>query len=72
MLFQFHDSNIAEIIMRNLLRKKILVLPVHDSFIVEEKYGDVLLMCMKDAFNQYKWSHCQPGIKAKKKALQQH
>ena len=44
------DSEIADYILQVMARKEIPVLPVHDSFIVQKRYKDVLLAAMKAAY----------------------
>lgn len=48
--FQYIDSQIAEIVMLDLLDKGITCLPVHDSFIVPRHQGQELADAMNKAF----------------------
>jgi len=48
-----YDSNIAEDIMINLYRKNIIVLPIHDSFIVALKFKNELLNQMISSYKKY-------------------
>ena len=50
--FQRLDSDIAEATMLHFARKDIPVLPVHDSFIIFEKYEDELRNVMKREFKK--------------------
>ena len=50
--FQRLDSDIAEATMLHFARKDIPVLPVHDSFIIFEKYEDELRNVMKREFKE--------------------
>lgn len=44
---QKQDSIICEKVLLESLRKKVVVLPVHDSFIVQKKYKDYIIKLMK-------------------------
>jgi len=58
---QNYDSNIAFEIMKQLMKKKILVLIIHDSFIVQRRHKKTLKKVM---INQYKKIfHYPPVIK---------
>lgn len=48
--FQYIDSQIAEIVMLDLLDKGITCLPVHDSFVVPRHQGQELANAMNKAF----------------------
>jgi hypothetical protein len=50
--FQFLDSQIAEYVMMDLLAKKIVCLPVHDSFICQEHHKVVLENTMNEAYKK--------------------
>ena len=50
---QRHDSDIAESIIRDLLRRDVPVLPIHDSFIVEERHKGFLLEAMACAVDGF-------------------
>lgn len=47
---QFIDSQIAEDIMLTMLDKGVLVLPIHDSFIVKDKHQRLLATVMLESF----------------------
>lgn len=47
---QYEDSNLALSVMKELEASGIVVLPVHDSFIVAEQYEEDLRLAMLDAF----------------------
>ena len=49
---QYIDSQIAEAVMLDLLKEDVVVLPVHDSFIVPAGYQLALESSMKHHFNQ--------------------
>ena len=49
---QYIDSQIAEAVMLELMKKDIVVLPVHDSFIVPAGYQSALEASMNYHFNQ--------------------
>jgi hypothetical protein len=49
---QYIDSQIAEAVMLELLKEDVVVLPVHDSFIVPAGYQLALEASMKDHFNR--------------------
>jgi hypothetical protein len=51
--FMNHESNIAELVIRTFLKKKITVLPIHDAFIVEKEHKDLLRFTMIKAFRDY-------------------
>ncbi len=48
--FQFIDSQIAEKVMLTLLKQEILCLPVHDSFICQERHLHALTDAMNEAY----------------------
>jgi hypothetical protein len=50
---QFIDSQIAENIMLTMVDKGVLVLPVHDSFIVKDKHQRLLETVMLESFKKY-------------------
>jgi hypothetical protein len=50
---QFIDSQIAEEVMLSLLHEEVLVLPIHDSFIVRAGYADWLREDMKRVFKKF-------------------
>ena len=49
---QYKDSVITEIILRHFLDKNILILPVHDSYIIEEQYEEELVEVMEYAYKK--------------------
>ncbi len=49
---QNKDSQITEAILMSLLKKGIACLPVHDSYVVEETYKDVLLENMTEEYEK--------------------
>jgi hypothetical protein len=49
---QFIDSQIAEHVMLSMLHEEVLVLPIHDSFIVRAGYAAWLREDMKKAFRE--------------------
>jgi hypothetical protein len=50
---QFHDSEICMNIINIFVEKKIPILTIHDSFIVQKKHQSLLAETMVDAFEQY-------------------
>lgn len=44
------DSNIAQEIMQFFLEHDVVVLPIHDSFIIRAGFGTSLELCMKEVF----------------------
>ena len=50
------ESKVSDYIIGKLTRKNILVLNIHDSFIVSIPYKDILLKTMIDAFKYLKYS----------------
>ena len=50
------ESKVSDYIIGKLTRKNILVLNIHDSFIVSIPYKDILLNTMIDAFKYLKYS----------------
>ena len=50
------ESKVSDYIIGKLTRKNILVLNIHDSFIVSIPYKDILLNTMTDAFKYLKYS----------------
>jgi hypothetical protein len=49
---QNSDARVAEYIISELVNKGIVVLAIHDSFIVKEEYKELLLQVMKDAVKE--------------------
>jgi hypothetical protein len=49
---QCRDAQIAEAIISAMLKYGVVTLPVHDSFIVRERYADQLEQVMDDTFQQ--------------------
>jgi hypothetical protein len=49
---QYKDSLITEIILRHFLDKGILVLPIHDSYIIDEQYQEELVEVMEYAYKK--------------------
>lgn len=49
-VLQNHDSNLASDILEVFIEKEIPCLPVHDSFVVQKQYLDLLCDTMGDAF----------------------
>ena len=47
---QFQDSEIAEYVLGHMKARRQLVLPVHDSFVVQDEYIDDLYAIMKEAY----------------------
>ena len=47
---QFQDSQIAEYVLAHMKARRQLVLPVHDSFVVQDKYIAHLYATMKEAY----------------------
>ncbi|MFW5451480.1 MAG: hypothetical protein ACKE9I_07780, partial [Methylophagaceae bacterium] len=50
---QFIDSQIAQYIMTEMMKRRIIVLPIHDSFIVRDGYEGDLREVMLAAFNHF-------------------
>lgn len=50
---QRRDASMAETIMRGLIRRGVVVLPIHDSFITAERHVSLLDEAMDDAWAQY-------------------
>ena len=49
---QYIDSQIAELVMQRMMEESVLVLPIHDSFIVRKGYQANLADCMHKAFTK--------------------
>ena len=47
---QHQDSEIAEYVLKHMKANKLLVLPVHDSFVVQDQYIHNLYSIMKEAY----------------------
>lgn len=47
---QYKDSKIAEDILKHFTKKGIPCLPIHDSFIVPNKYKDELIETMHEVY----------------------
>jgi hypothetical protein len=48
----YHDSAIAEKVMLELVNRDVCVLPIHDSFIVQARYKDLLLETMSKCYEE--------------------
>ena len=64
---QRQDSKIAEYVLNHMRAQKILVLPVHDSFVVQDQYIHHLYSIMKEAYRMLV-GHSIPEVKLKKGA----
>ena len=64
---QRQDSKIAEYVLNHMRAKKILVLPVHDSFVVQDQYIQHLYSIMKEAYRMLV-PHSIPEVKLKEGA----
>jgi len=64
---QHQDSKIADYVLNHMRAKKILVLPVHDSFVVQDQYIHHLYAIMKEAYRMLV-PHSIPEVKLKKGA----
>ena len=51
-VLQKRDSQIAESVLKYFMKKDVVCLCVHDSFIVEDKYGDELIDVMKKEYKK--------------------
>ena len=49
---QYFDSEIAKTVLSELEKQGIAALPVHDSFVVQERHKDVLVQVMEKAFRE--------------------
>ena len=49
---QRDDSELALAVLDTLSKEQIVALPVHDSFIVKKKYGDILRAAMGNTFTK--------------------
>jgi hypothetical protein len=47
------DSKMALFIIQHFSKKGVPIFPIHDSFIVQEKYRDELKMVMQKAYAKY-------------------
>ena len=59
---QRRDASMAEAILCRLIRRGIVVLPIHDSFITAERHASLLDEAMDDARAQYIGSKSQNNI----------
>lgn len=50
---QYAESQIALRVLRYLEERKIIVIPIHDSFVVQERYGEKLRNAMANAFSDF-------------------
>ena len=64
---QRQDSKIAEYVLNHMRAKKTLVLPVHDSFVVQDQYIHHLYSIMKEAYRMLSVDSI-PEVKLKKGA----
>ena len=67
---QFIDSEIASYVMLEMMNKGILVLPIHDSFIVRDGYENVLTETMLKAYNNF--TGAKGGVSADYPRLPEH
>lgn len=67
---QFIDSEIASYVMLEMMNKDILVLPIHDSFIVQDGYENVLTATMLKAYNYF--TGVMGGVSADYPRLSEH
>lgn len=49
---QREDSDLAIEVMKRMMRLGAVVLPIHDSFIVEEKYSESLMLAMRNSYEE--------------------
>lgn len=61
---QRQDSKITEYVLNHMRAKKVLVLPVHDSFVVQDQYIQHLYSIMKEAYRMLV-PHSIPAVKLK-------
>ena len=64
---QHRDSEIAEYVLNHMRANRLLVLPVHDSFVVQDQYIHHLYFIMKEAYRMLV-PHSIPEVKLKKGA----
>lgn len=57
---QFQDSQVAEYVMLTMMGDGITVLPIHDSFIVEEQYEQRLIEMMRVSYKRISGFHYAP------------
>ena len=67
---QFIDSQIAERVMRKMMDVDILVLPIHDSFIVSAGYEQMISVVKEEAF--YEITNGRAGVEADGPRLRRH
>lgn len=58
------DSKIADFVITGMAKRGIVALPIHDSFIVQDRYCEELVRVMWDAFDEFEYVS-KPVIKAK-------
>ena len=61
---QRQDSEIAEYVLNHMRANRLLVLPVHDSFVVQDQYIHNLYSIMKEAYRMLV-GHSIPEVKLK-------
>ena len=61
---QRKDSEIAEYVLNHMRANRLLVLPVHDSFVVQDQYIHNLYSIMKEAYRMLV-GHSIPEVKLK-------
>jgi hypothetical protein len=61
---QHQDSEIAEYVLNHMRANRLLVLPVHDSFVVQDQYIHDLYSIMKEAYRMLV-GHSIPEVKLK-------
>mgnify|MGYP005825548303 CR=1 FL=1 len=64
---QRQDSEIAEYVLNHMKANRLLVLPVHDSFVVQDQYIHNLYTIMKEAYRMLV-GHSIPEVKLKRGA----
>ena len=64
---QYHDSKVAEYVLKDMKARGQPVLPVHDSFVVQDQYIEHLYVSMEEAYRMLGIDSI-PGVKLKKGA----
>lgn len=65
LILQRKDSDIANLVINHFSKKGIVVIPIHDSFLIEKKNKDELIFIMRESYKQIKGDSVNCKIEVK-------
>ncbi|GKX64051.1 hypothetical protein SOASR032_26200 [Pragia fontium] len=65
LILQRKDSDIANLVINHFTKKGIVVVPIHDSFLIEEKYKNELIFIMRESYKKIKGDSVNCKIEVK-------